>query len=135
MKIQFFIEHKSSMLQTIIDYINSMIVERHYDGTNQTDLVCDTQMLQQIVDEFIEKNRGFDIPHAVYYIAVVHAYYCIEVLEYYNMELYTLVELIRLSKLTNANYNERFVRQAVLFIVTSNDAFYVQVRRKLLGFL
>jgi hypothetical protein len=123
------------MLQTIIDYINSMIVERQDDGTNQTDLVCDKQMLQHIVDAFIEKNRGFDIPDAVYYIAVVHAYYCIEVLEYYNMELYTLVELIRLSKLTNANYNERFVRQAVLFIVTSNDAFYVQVRRKLLCFL
>ena len=112
-----------------------MIVERQDDGTTQTDLVCDKQMLQQIVDAFIEKNRGFDIPDSVFYIAVVHAYYCIDVLEYYNTELYTLVELIRLSKLINANYNERFVRQAVLFIVTSNDAFYVDIRRKLLGFL
>jgi hypothetical protein len=123
------------MLQTIIDSINSMIVERQDDGTTQTDLFCDKPLLQQIVDSFIEKNRGFDIPDAVFYIAVVHAYYCIDVLEYYNTELYTLVEVIRLSKLINANYNERFVRQAVLFIVTSNDAFYVDVRRKLLGFL
>ena len=123
------------MLQTIIDYINSMIIRRCDDGIDETDLICDKQLLQQIVDRFIEKNRGFDIPDAVYYIAVVHAYYCLDVLEYYNMELYTLVELIRLAKLINANYNERFVRQAVLFIVTSNDAFYVDVRRKLLGFL
>ncbi len=121
------------MLDKIIDFLNTIIIRRCDDGLDPTDLVCDKQLLQHIVDLFIERYSTLEIPDVVFYIAVVHTYYCIYVLEYYNTELYKLAEIIRFVKLTNANNNEKYIHTAVTNIVMSNDVFYKGIRRDLLG--
>ena len=121
------------LLQQIIDFINVRVIRRCDDGMDASYLICDTPMLQTNIDKLIQHFDNVGHPEAVYYIAVIHVYYCLDVLEYYNTELYTVREIVKYLRIKKSEYNMLVIQLIVAEIITSDEDIYVSIRQDLLG--